>query len=80
MTPEAESQGGESVAKKARTIKGYEGDEQQVLTHEVMLATLWIMRSERFRSEEDRGPGEEEALDALHASLPVDMAPPIKIR
>ena len=59
--------------------KGHEGDEQQALTHEVMFATVWIEPRKRLRSEECQGPGEEEALAALHAILPVDMAPPVKI-
>ena len=70
----------EVIAKKARTNKGLEGDEQQALTHEVMLATLRIERSKRLRSEEGQGPGEEEALASLHAIVPVDMAPPVEIR
>ena len=70
----------ELAAKKARTKQGNEGDEQQALTHEVMLATMWIERSKRLRSEEGQGPGKEEALAALHAIVPVDMAPPVKIR
>ena len=50
------------------------------MAHDVMHDTLWIERSKRLGSEEGQGPGEEDALAALHVILPVDMAPPVKIR